>query len=92
MMNYYHKKQVLQAKRTLDFIRQFPNGVTREDFEKAGLPILGIERLMKARLIIGSQIKEPERGTRAYHWLWKVNPNQDEWFTKTEFLFKSEEK
>lgn len=64
------KRRVLAAKRTVDFIRQHPEGVTREDFKKAGVPILGIELLQKHKLIIARQVREPERGSRAYRWVW----------------------
>jgi hypothetical protein len=69
----WRKRRILAAKRTLDFILEHPEGVTREDFDKAGIPIRGIERLTSMKLIKGTQIKEPERGPRAYHWLWKPN-------------------
>ena len=71
----YHKTRCLTTKRTLEFIAKFPEGATRKDFEKANVPISGIERLMKLKLIKATQIKEPERGTRAYRWLWKINNN-----------------
>ena len=65
-----HRNQIMAAKRTLDFVLAHPEGVTREDFEKAGIQIVGIEKLQKMKLIKAFQIKEPERGPRAYHWFW----------------------
>ena len=70
-MTDWHKKQVLAAKRLVDFIRAHPEGVTRRDIESAGLSTWQIDRLMGLKLVVGTQIKEPERGLRCYHWLWK---------------------
>ena len=65
-----YRNQILAVKKTLDFILAHPEGVTRVDFEKAKLPVYGIEKLQKMRLIKGLQVKEPERGPKAYHWFW----------------------
>ena len=67
-----HKRKTLNAKRTVDFIRQHPEGVTAKDFDKAGIPLVEIERLMQLRFITGKQVKEPKRGPRSYHWVWKA--------------------
>ena len=67
------KERIMSVKRTLDFVSEHPDGVTAKDFHEAGVPCVGIERLMKLGQIKGFQIREPERGTRAYHWLWKIN-------------------
>lgn len=71
------KRKALLAKRTLEFIGGFPNGCTKDDFYAAGLKPAGIDRLLKLRQIIGVQIREPDRGPRAYHWLWKINRKPD---------------
>ena len=67
----YYKQQALRTKRTLEFICQHPDGVTYKDFDVAGVPIYGMHRLVKLKLIVGTQVREPERGPRCYHWLWK---------------------
>ena len=69
----YYKNKCLAAKRTLEFISKFPDGVTRADFKTAGIKMCGIDRLMMFKVIKGTQIPEPERGPRSYHWLWKTN-------------------
>ncbi|GAF77950.1 unnamed protein product [marine sediment metagenome] len=69
----YKKKQTLLTKATLDLIAKFPEGATRKDFDDAGIRIAGVEKLMKLKIIKGTQIREPERGPRCYHWLWKIN-------------------
>ena len=68
----YFKKRALKTQRSLQFIACHPDGVTAKDFEDAGVQLSGIERLVKLKLIAGTQIKEPERGPRCYHWLWKI--------------------
>lgn len=72
-MNDWHKNRTLRIKKTLDFISKFPNGATAMDFEDFGLTPYGIERLMKLGQVIATQVREPERGPRCYHWLWKLN-------------------
>ena len=67
----YHKRAVLSAKRTLEFILSHPEGVTEKDFKTANIPMAGINRLQRHKLIRGFQVREPERGTRCYHWVWK---------------------
>ncbi len=74
----YHRNRCLAVKKTKDFIASFPDGATAKDFEAAGLPPTGIERLVKLKVIVGTQIREPERGPRCYHWLWKLNTKEDE--------------
>jgi hypothetical protein len=69
----WDKRRALATKKTLEFIGQFPNGCTKYDFYAAGVRPVGIDRLHKLKQIVGTQIKEPERGPRAYHWLWKIN-------------------
>ena len=69
---HYERTKLLQVKKTLDFIASHPDGVTAKDFEKAGISPQGISRLMKLGQIVGKQIREPERGPRAYHWHWKI--------------------
>lgn len=66
----YFKNQVLATKRTLDLILKHPEGATGKTFKEAGVPIFGIERLMKLGIVVGKQVKEPERGKKAYHWIW----------------------
>jgi hypothetical protein len=66
----YHKKHTLAAKKLLEFIREHPEGVTRKDIDNAGLSIWGIDKIIKLKLVRCSQVKEPERGPRCYHWVW----------------------
>lgn len=66
------RERVLEAKKTLVFICSHPNGVTSKDMENAGVPPAGIDRLLRLKLIHGEQVREPKRGPRAYHWLWKA--------------------
>lgn len=63
----------MEAKVTLDFILAHPKGVTADDMKRAGVRPAHIDRLLTLKLIRGEQIREPEHGTRAYHWLWKPN-------------------
>jgi hypothetical protein len=42
------------------------------DFEEYNLTPYGVERLMKLGQVVGTQVREPERGTRCYRWLWKI--------------------
>ena len=74
----YLKKRTLAAKRLAQFIRAHPEGVTQYDLKAAGLTTWGMDRLMKLGVVSGSQVREPERGPRAYHWLWKPNKRMDE--------------
>lgn len=68
----YQKQRTLRAQTTLKFIAKFPGGATRDDFHKAGVQINYIDTLLGLKLIIASQVKEPEKGSRSYHWLWKI--------------------
>jgi hypothetical protein len=68
----YLKRRTLRIKKTLDFISKFPNGATAMDFEEYNLTPYGVERLMKLGQVVGTQVREPERGTRCYRWLWKI--------------------
>ena len=67
----YHKKRTLAAKRLVDFIRLHPEGVTMQDLKANGLTTWGLDRLLKLGHVTATQVREPERGPRAYHWLWK---------------------
>jgi len=69
----FNRSMALKNKEKLEFIAGHPEGVTAKDFHKAGLNCTGIERLMKLKLVKGTQIREPHRGNRAFHWLWKIN-------------------
>ena len=73
----YHRNRVLLTKKTLDFISKHPRGVTKADFEKAGVRPFGIERLQKFKQIAATQIREPERGPRCYRWLFKPKKRKD---------------
>jgi len=68
----WHKLRTLQVKATIDFIRAHPEGVTMADMKAAGIPPIGMDRLLSLGLIRGEQVREPERGPRNYHWLWKA--------------------
>ena len=69
-----HKQRTLKTKVVLDFISKHPEGVTAEDFYDAGVFYQdGITRLIQLKQVVGIQVREPERGPRAYHWLWKIN-------------------
>jgi len=72
-MNDWHKNRTLRIKKTLDFISKFPYGATAKDFKAVGLYPYGVERLMQLGQVTETQIPEPERGPRCYHWLWKLN-------------------
>jgi len=78
MNSSYHMRQTLAAKRLVDYIRAHPDGVTQKDLEAAGIPIWGMDRLMKLKHVKATQVKEPERGPRCYHWLWKPNKAESE--------------
>lgn len=69
----YLKKRTLAAKRLAKFVFEHPEGVTQNDLTAAGLTLYGIDRLMKLGVVKATQVKEPERGSRCYHWLWKPN-------------------
>ena len=69
-MSYSREKATLNAKAVADFVRQHPEGVTAEHIRKAGLPVSPIYTLVKLKHVHASQVREPERGPRAYHWLW----------------------
>lgn len=73
----YKKKQTLATKATLDLIAKFPEGAIRQDFEDAGVCIYGVEKLMKLKMVKGTQVRESERGPRCFHWLWKINKEQE---------------
>ena len=68
----YFKAKTLSNKKLVDFIRSRPDGVTIEDIKTMGLSAWGMHRLLKLKLVTGTQVREPERGPRAYHWLWKT--------------------
>jgi hypothetical protein len=71
-MSEYHKKQCLDAQKTLRFICEHPEGVTADDMKANGIRPVGIDRLQRLKLIYGEQIRHPEIGPRNYHWLWKA--------------------
>jgi hypothetical protein len=73
MNDAWHKARTLAAKRLAEFIRSRPDGVTFADLKANGLTTWGLDRLLKLGLVTAEQVREPERGTRAYHWLWKPN-------------------
>lgn len=73
IIDQWHKRKILRIKKTLEFISQYPNGVTNQDFKNAKLIPVGLAKLIQLEQVIALQIREPERGTRAYHWLWKLN-------------------
>lgn len=73
-----HRINTLAAKRLADFIRSKPEGVTYKDIEKNGLTMQGLHRLIRLGHVTGEQIREPERGPRAYHWLWKASTPLEE--------------
>jgi hypothetical protein len=72
MSEEYHKKRTLAAKKLADFIRSRPDGVTAADLDKAGLTTYMMYRLIKLGHVVCTQVREPERGPRCYHWLWKA--------------------
>jgi len=76
-LDAYHKKRTLAAKRLVDFIRSRPDGVTMDDLKENGLTTWGLDRLLKLRHVTATQIREPERGPRCYHWLWKPNAESE---------------
>lgn len=69
----YFKKRALAAKRLVTFIRSRPDGVTIADLKAQGLSAWGLDRLLSLGLVAGRQVRDPERGPRAFHWLWKAN-------------------
>jgi len=71
MNDAWYKMRTLNAKRTIDFIRAHPEGVTISDFRQAKIIPMGIDRLLKLGLITGTMVREPNRGPRSFHWLWK---------------------
>ena len=66
------KEKALRIRTLLLFIGQHPEGVTAKDLDKAGIPANGIEKLLSLKRIVGTQVREPERGSRAFHWVWKI--------------------
>jgi hypothetical protein len=76
MKSDWYKQRTLRIKKVLDFIASCPDGATQKDFQKAGLTPYGIERLVKLQQVTATQIREPERGSRCYHWLWKLNRSE----------------
>ena len=71
MNNAYYEKKTMAAKRLVDFIRSHPEGVTNDDLKANGLTTWGMDRLLKLGHLNATQVREPERGPRCYHWLWK---------------------
>lgn len=67
----WHKTRTLAAKALVDFIRAHPGGVTAEDARSAGLALYCVGRLLSLGLISAEQVRDPQRGKRSYHWLWK---------------------
>jgi len=73
----YHKRQCLRTKKTVEFIAQHPEGATHKDFDEAELKLYGLGRLVKLKIIKGIQIRHPEEGPRNFHWLWKINKDEN---------------
>jgi len=73
MNDGWHKARALAAKRLLDFICMRPNGVTFKDLKAAGLSTWGMDRLLRFGFVRAEQVKDTERGPKAYHWLWIPN-------------------
>ena len=73
----YLKKRALNAKKTREFISQFPDGATAQDFKDAGVSHHGLDRLLKHKVVTAEQVREPERGPRAFHWLWKIRRDDE---------------
>lgn len=71
-INARHRGQILRIKKTLDFISQHPDGVTADDLKAAGLSCYGISKLMQLEQITAEEIKDPHRGPRCYHYLFKL--------------------
>jgi hypothetical protein len=69
----WHKARTLAAKRLAEFIRSRPAGVTIHDLKANGLTTWGLDRLLKLGHVRAEQVREPERGPRAYHWLWTAD-------------------
>lgn len=72
-----HRTRTLAAKRVLTFICSHPQGVTHVDLKANGLTTYGIDRLLALGCITAEQVRDPQRGPRAYHWLWKPNRKAD---------------
>ena len=72
-----HKASTLRTKKTLDFISRHPEGATIKDFRKVGLYPHGVGRLITLDIVIATQVREPKRGPRGYHWLWKLNKKEN---------------
>jgi len=88
----WHRQACLEAQKTLQFICAHPEGVTAKDMKAHGIRPAGLERLLRLRLIRGRQIREPERGTRAYHWLWTARKGASGASTVTERRLRSKNK
>ena len=73
----YHEKNALAAKKLRKFIASRPEGVTYTDIKEAGLSTHGLGRLQALGAIKGTQIKEPENGPKAYHWLFTIGEIKD---------------
>jgi hypothetical protein len=67
----WHKARTLAAKKLADFIRAKPEGVTMNDIKAEGLSGWGLDRLISLGLVRQEQVREPERGPRAFHWVFK---------------------
>ena len=68
----WHKARTMAAKRLAEFIRTRPDGVVYADITKAGFTTWGLDRLVSLGVVTQTQVREPDRGPRAYHWLWKT--------------------
>lgn len=68
------RARALSAKKLVEAIRQHPEGITGHDLQEKGISLWGLPLLRELRLIRGKQVKEPERGPKAYRWLWVPQP------------------
>lgn len=73
MNDGWHKARTLAAMRLAEFIRSRPAGVTIRDLKANGLTTFGLDRLLKLGHVSAEHVREPHRGPRAYHWLWKAS-------------------
>ena len=70
MNDGWHKARALAGKRLLDFIQANPEGVTYKEIKSADLTTFGLDLICRLGYVTARQVREPERGKRAYHYVW----------------------
>ena len=66
---YLNKTESIKKLRR--FLREHPEGATTAMMKEAGVSMRWLDYLRKHGIVTGEQIREPERGPRNYHWIFK---------------------